>query len=54
MHDPWTTEIYLRAAAPAADPGTKHQERDFFPFSICFLINIMFQILEHNKSRETW
>ena len=22
--------LYLRAAAPAADPGTKHQEREFF------------------------
>ena len=46
--------IYIfKAAAPAADPGTKHQEREFSSLQHLFF-NIMFQILEHKKSPEPW
>ena len=42
--------IYLRAAAPAADPETKHPERQFFLFLSCsFFLDITFQILEDKK-----
>ena len=37
---------YLRAAAPAADPETKHQERQFL---LKFFLDITFQILEDKK-----
>ena len=40
--------IYLRAAAPAADPETKHPERQFFLFLSC-----SFFWISHFKSWKT-